>query len=469
MKFKKSLFFILYLYPMNIHFIAIGGAVMHNLAIALHKKGYRVTGSDDEIFEPSRSRLSAYSLLPEKPGWFPERINKNLDAVILGMHAFPDNPELLRAQETGVRIYSFPEYLYEQSKDKIRVVIGGSHGKTTITSMVMHVMNHYDQHFDYMVGSQIEGFETMVRISEDAEVMILEGDEYLSSPVDPRPKFLLYKPHIALLTGIAWDHMNVFPTFENYLEQFRKFIDVIEPAGKLYYFQGDSHLPGIVKSAPSSVEIVHYDTHPYEVMDGIYQLLTGSGKVGVPVLGRHNMQNIRGAMLVCRDLGISDAQFYKAIRSFKGAARRQQLLAGNDSVKIYLDFAHAPSKVKATAEAFREAYPGKRLIACLELHTFSSLNEAFLPHYAGSLRDADTAMVYFNPEVVRHKKLPELSKEQVKAEFGSGNVMVYDDAKLLVQDLMQMDFTGSIVLFMTSGNFSGLDLRSAAEKIVKGE
>ncbi|MBN1133305.1 MAG: peptidoglycan synthetase [Bacteroidales bacterium] len=454
---------------MNLHFIAIGGAVMHNLAIALHKKGYRVTGSDDEIFEPSRSRLEAYGLLPEKQGWFPERIGKHLDAVILGMHAFPDNPELLRAQETGVRIYSFPEYLYEQSKDKIRVVIGGSHGKTTITSMVMHVMNHYNQDFDYMVGSRIEGFETMVRITEEAEVIILEGDEYLSSPVDPRPKFLLYRPHIALLTGIAWDHMNVFPTFEDYLEPFRKFIEVIEPAGKLYYFRDDPHLPGLIRSAPSFVETVPYHTHPHEISEGAYRLLSGSGKIRVPLIGRHNMQNIQGALLICRDLGISDDQFYKAIQSFRGAARRQQLLAGNDSVKVYLDFAHAPSKVRATVDAFREACPDKNLIACFELHTFSSLNAEFLPQYGGSLGEADTAMVYFNPGVVRHKKLPALSKEQVKTQFGTANVTVYDDADLLIKDLMNMDHHDAIVLFMTSGNFSGLDLKLVAGEIVKGE
>ena len=451
---------------MNIHFIAIGGAVMHNLAMALHIKGYKVSGSDDEIFEPSKSRLDAHGLLPEKQGWDPTQITTDLDAVILGMHARPDNPELKKAQEIGLKIYSFPEYLYEQSKNKLRVAIGGSHGKTTITSMVMHVMKYYKKKFDYMVGSQIEGFDTMVQITDDAEIIILEGDEYLSSPIDLRPKFHLYKPHIALLTGIAWDHMNVFPTFESYLDAFRIFTEVIEPAGKLYYFAGDQFLPEIIEGTPSSVETKAYDTHPHSVSDEGYHLTVGEGSIRVPMLGRHNMQNIQGAKLICGDIGISDIQFYKAIQSFKGAARRQQLLAESENLKVYLDFAHAPSKVKATVEAFREAWPDRKLITFLELHTFSSLNKDFLPQYKGSLDKADQAILFFNPDVVRHKNLPPLSPDEVGACFEKEGLEVLNSSEMVEEKLLDVGGESSVLLIMSSGNFSGLDLHSIANSLI---
>jgi UDP-N-acetylmuramate: L-alanyl-gamma-D-glutamyl-meso-diaminopimelate ligase len=382
------------------------------------------------------------------------------------MHAREDNPELLRAQELGVKIYSFPEYLYEQSKDKLRVVIGGSHGKTTITSMVMHVINACGLDFDYMVGSQIEGFETMVKITEEAKMMVLEGDEYLSSPIDPRPKFHLYKPHVALLTGIAWDHMNVFPTFENYLGQFSRFIEMIQEEGKLYYYRNDPYLQKIVGSANHAVKTVPYEAHPHRINSGGYLLQTTDSEVPVSLIGNHNMQNIQGAKLICTDLGITEQQFYDAIRSFRGAARRQQLLAESRTTKIYLDFAHAPSKVRSTVEAFREAYPGKQLIACLELHTFSSLNKKFLPEYNGSLEGADVAMVFFNPEVVEHKRLPPLSRNEVKRHFGDEGMKIYNDSGELTNDLLSMDIDNTIVLIMTSGNFSGVDLPALAAELV---
>lgn len=448
---------------MKIHLIAIGGAVMHNMAMALHNKGYRITGSDDEVFEPSRSRLENYGLLPEKMGWDADRITADLDGIILGMHAREDNPELIRARELGLKIWSFPEYIYEQCRDKKRVVIGGSHGKTTVTSMIMHVLwyNHFP--FDYMVGSQLEGFETMVKLTEDAPVVILEGDEYLSSPLDPRPKFHWYKPHIAVLTGIAWDHMNVFPTYENYLEQFRIFVEDIQEDGVLFWYDKDQELKKIVQVA--SCNHSSYDAHDYSSRDGKTFLVHRQGKTAIPVFGNHNMQNIAAALMVCRELGISDEMFYDAIESFRGAARRQELLAENEEVKVFLDFAHAPSKVKATVDSFKETYPEKKLTAILEIHTFSSLNREFLPQYQGSLDKADEAIVFFNPEVVTHKKLPALDADFVKQCFGKEGLKVIDSREELEETFSALQSEG-IILFMSSGNFSGFDLKEVARQLI---
>lgn len=434
---------------------------MHNLAMALHNKGFRVTGSDDEIFEPSRSRLEQYGLLPEKTGWDPGRITTELDGVILGMHAKKDNPELLRAQELGLPIWSFPEYIFEQSKDKKRVVIGGSHGKTTVTSMIMHVLwfNHYE--FDYMVGSQLEGFETMVKLTADAPLIILEGDEYLSSPIDLRPKFHLYHPHIAVLTGIAWDHMNVFPTYENYLEQFRVFAEGMDDKGVLFWYEKDTDLQKITSGL--TCRTVPYSAHPYTAEANKTYLLGETLRVNVPVFGNHNMQNIQAALVVCRELGISDDQFYEAISSFRGAARRQELLAENDAANIFLDFAHAPSKVKATLESFREQWPGEKIYAFLEIHTFSSLNRDFLPQYRDSLEKADAAWVFYDPHVVEFKKLPALEKEFVQECFGTSNVKVLDDRDELRDTALSQG--KGIYLFMSSGSFSGLNLKSLANQI----
>jgi UDP-N-acetylmuramate: L-alanyl-gamma-D-glutamyl-meso-diaminopimelate ligase len=447
---------------MRIHLIAIGGAVMHNMAMALHNKGFRVTGSDDEVFEPSRSRLAAYGLLPETTGWNPARITTDLDGVILGMHARANNPELLRAQELGLKIWSFPEYIYEQSKDKKRIVIGGSHGKTTVTSMIMHVLWYNHLQFDYMVGSQLEGFETMVKLTADAPVIILEGDEYLSSPIDPRPKFHLYHPHIAVLTGIAWDHMNVFPTFENYLEQFDIFAQSIPTGGSLFWYAGDLHLERISKNC--SCKTTAYESHPYTTENGRTFLVEEDTKVPVPVFGRHNMENISAALQVCNELDITKDMFYEAISSFRGAAKRQQLLTEAAGKQVYLDFAHAPSKVKATVDSFRETYPGKKITACLELHTFSSLNKTFMPQYAGTMDAADRAIVYYNPEVVKHKQLPEIEKSFISNCFQHKNLQVIADANELKSTLLTTK-DADVYLLMSSGNFSGLDLTEIAQNL----
>ncbi len=439
---------------------------MHNLAIALHKKGWVVSGSDDEIFEPSRSRLQEHGLLPEKNGWDPDRIHPGLDAVILGMHAQKSNPELKKAQKLGIQVYSFPEFLYEQSQNKKRVVIGGSHGKTTITAMVMHVLNDQKINFDYLVGSGIEGFETMVKITEESPLIIIEGDEYLSSAIDPRPKFHLYYPHVVLLSGIAWDHMNVFPTFEEYKKQFRRFLEIITGGGKVFYYDADPVLAEVIDTSHWCLLKIPYHEHPYRVDGGRFVLKTRYGEVPLALFGKHNMQNIQGARLICNDLGVEDHDFYDSIQTFKGAARRQQLLANGNDRSVYLDFAHAPSKVKATVGAFREMFGQQQLVACLELHTYSSLNKEFIPQYRGTLDEADQAMVYYNPAVVKHKKLPPLTPEEVKTQFGRKDLIVYNDAAKLEGDLKALGEKVCVLLIMTSGNFSGIDLKKLAQEVV---
>lgn len=451
---------------MRVHFIAIGGSAMHNLALALHQKGYQVTGSDDEIFEPSRTRLEQKGLLPSEMGWNPNRITTNLDAVILGMHAREDNPELVRAKELGVKIYSYPEYLYEQTKEKCRIVIGGSHGKTSTTAMIMHVLKHAGITFDYMVGAQLDGFETMVSLSNEAKYAIFEGDEYLTSPIDLRPKFHLYKPNIGLVTGIAWDHINVFPTFDMYVEQFSIFSNLIEEDGTFIYFAQDKHLEKIASELKSSIRKVAYDTHPYELSNGVCKLKTATDLVPLKIFGEHNLQNIAGAKAVCSSIGISDSTFYEAIATFAGAAKRLQLLASKSNTNIYLDFAHSPSKLKATTQAVKEQFPNRTLVACMELHTFSSLNRDFLSEYKGTMSKADHAYVYFNPETLRHKRLPEINQDEVAEAFG-GNVKVFTDSSLLIKELQLREYTNSNLLIMTSGNFSGVDLKSFAQNLVE--
>ena len=454
---------------MRVHFIAIGGAVMHNLAIALQKKGYEVSGSDDEIFDPSRSRLTRYGLLPKEQGWHPDRIIPDLDTVILGMHAREDNPELEKARDLGLKIQSFPEFLFEQTMGKTRVVIGGSHGKTTITSMIMHVLRFHDLSFDYMVGSIVDGFETMVGLSDTSEIAVFEGDEYLSSALDRRPKFHLYKPHVSLISGIAWDHMNVFPTYENYLEQFRIFIEKTEVGGSLIYFMDDPEVSRLVESSKRLLNYIPYREHSHAVEDGKTCLVNENMVYPVSVFGRHNMQNINAAKRVCEILGINDEMFYTAIQSFTGAGKRMQLLGKNDHTSVYLDFAHAPSKVGATTSAVKEQHPERWLTAVLELHTFSSLNADFLPQYEATMLAADKAIVYFNPQTVAHKKLPEISFEQVKSAFNQPDLWIYNDAVKLVNDLLNSEWKGSNLLIMTSGNFDGQDLQGLANEIISGE
>lgn len=446
---------------MKIHFIAIGGSAMHNLAIALHKKGYQVSGSDDEIFDPSRRRLMQYGLLPEALGWFPEKITSDLGAVILGMHARADNPELLRAKGMGLKVYSYPEFLYEQSKDKTRVVIGGSHGKTTITSMILHVLQYHKIDTDFMVGAQLEGFEVMVRLSEKAPFMIMEGDEYLSSPIDRRPKFHLYRPHIALLSGIAWDHINVFPSFGSYLDQFRQFIGIIEENGKLIYCEDDAVLKNLCEEKlHPTLNLYPYGLPEYEIRDGNTHILYNGRKYLLRIFGRHNLLNLNGARLVCQQLGVNNEMFFQAIETFQGASNRLEKIFDQDCTVIFRDFAHAPSKLRATTEAAREQYPDKTLVACMELHTFSSLNQDFLEQYAGAMDAADVALVFFSPHALEMKKLPALDPEMVRKSFRKERLEVYSDPALLKGRLEKLGQREGCFLFMSSGNFGGLNLNA---------
>ncbi len=451
---------------MKVHLIAIGGSAMHNMAIALQQKGIIVTGSDDEIFEPSKSRLLNRGLLPKSEGWFPEMITTELDAVIVGMHARKNNPELMRAEELGLKIFSYPEYIYEQTKDKKRIVIGGSHGKTTITAMVLHVLNQCNVECDFMVGAQLEGFDCMVKFSPTSKIAVIEGDEYLSSPTDLRPKFHLYHPHIALLSGIAWDHINVFPTFENYVEQFSIFLDKIEVGGVLVYCESDEEVKKLAINHEGNFKRIPYATHPHVLTNGVTILLTENGQVPLLVFGNHNLQNLNGARFVCNEIGISDDQFYAAIGTFKGAARRLELVKQNIHCAIYKDFAHSPSKLKATTSAFKQQFPNRRLVACMELHTFSSLSEKFLSEYKNSMSEADLAFVYFNPHTIEHKKLQPLSVEQVSDAFGSDNVTVFTDSKVLLKALHDLSWIESNLLLMTSGNFDGVDFVQLADELL---
>jgi len=455
------------LLAMHIHFIAIGGSAMHNLAIALKQKGYEITGSDDEIFEPSLSRLKANGLLPSYTGWNPDVITSKLDAVVLGMHARSDNPELLKAKELGLKIYSYPEYLYEQTKEKKRIVVGGSHGKTTTTAMIMHVLKYCDIKFDYMVGAQLDGFDNMVAFSDDSEYAVFEGDEYLTSPIDPRPKFHVYKPSIGIILGIAWDHINVFPTFEIYQNQFLKYINCIEPNGTLIYCAEDQNVLNTVAEVKrTDIELIPYKTHPYKVdKAGNYFLLNGTNEYKQKVFGAHNMQNISAALNACLKAGIKPEQFYRAISTFPGAAKRLQTLAKNESTTVFLDFAHSPSKVSATVKAVKETFSHRKLIACLELHTFSSLTKEFLSQYKNALADADIPFVFYNPKTIEHKKLPPLKPEEVATNFGISVKSVFTNAQELINDLHKIAAANACFLIMTSGNFSGMDLNKLAHDL----
>lgn len=452
---------------MNFHFIAIGGSAMHNLAIALHLKGDRVTGSDDEIFSPSKERLENHGLLPSKIGWNPDYINSEIDNIILGMHARIDNPELVKAKELKIPIFSYPEFIYQQTKDQLRVVIGGSHGKTSITSMILHVLTKNKIKHNYMVGAQLEGFDCMVKLSDDSKIAIIEGDEYLSSPIDRRPKFHIYQPNIAVISGIAWDHINVFPTFENYIDQFNIFAQKINIEGTLIYCQEDKELNNMINSNSYVCELTPYKTHSFEIDNNI-TLITDNNKQMIPIeiFGIHNLQNLRAAQLVCRKLGIEDADFYSAIKDFKGASKRMELVKENNQSSFYKDFAHSPSKLKATTSALKQQFPNRKLIACMELHTFSSLNLDFLKLYYKSMSNADEAFVYFNQETILHKRLEKIEKKDVYDAFGNSKLKVFTSSKELQSHLFSKDWTNSNLLMMSSGTFDGLDFNKIADKII---
>lgn len=443
---------------MRIHFIAIGGSAMHNLALALHLKGFEISGSDDHFFEPSLGRLKAHGLLPQEEGWYAEKITSALDAVILGMHAKKDNPELIKAQELGIPIYSYPEYIYLQSQQKTRVVIGGSHGKTSITAMVMHALKYHHVDFDYLVGAQLEGFETMVQLS-DAPIIIIEGDEYLASSLKPIPKFHFYKANIAVISGIAWDHINVFPTFESYIHQFELFIDSIEPKGSLFYCEMDEALNKLIHSYENkhSIQISPYQLPKYEVNHYQTQVME-EGVYDLQVFGKHNLLNLQAAKNICVQLGLTIAQYWKAMQSFKGASKRLELWYESPICKIYRDFAHAPSKLKATIQAVKEQYADRKLISCLELHTFSSLNKNFLSEYKQSTDESDIFIVYVNKKVLEQKGYATFTKREMQNAFEREDVEFFDEKTSLVEFLKQQSMQQTNLLMMSSGNFGGLQI-----------
>lgn len=447
----------------RIHFIAIGGSVMHNLAIALQEEGHVISGSDDEIYEPSRSTLSQFNLLPKEYGWFPDKLNSSIDAVILGMHARPDNPELLKAQQAGIPIYSFPAYIYQRSLDKQRVVIAGSHGKTTITALVIHVLNYFKRSFDYAIGARVGGIELTVKLS-DAPIIVIEGDEYLASALEQIPKFLLYQHHIGLISGISWDHANVFPTEEEYVRQFDLFADQTPKGGTLIFCEQDSLAMMIGKKERADVTGVTYKAHPHVIENGQAYLKDGKEKIPVQVFGEHNFMNVNAAKELLKKIGITSEQFYEAVTSFKGAKGRLEKIAGNETATFYKDFAHAPSKVKATVKAVKDLFPKTDLVACLELHTFSSLNKKFLPRYKDTLKAAQQAIVYFNPEKVSSKNLEKLEEEDLKKSFAASNLLVFTDAKKLQDHLLQQSWNNKNLVMMSSGTFGDIDMEKIAEQ-----
>ncbi|MBQ6754168.1 MAG: Mur ligase family protein [Bacteroidales bacterium] len=445
---------------MKVHFIAIGGSAMHNLAIALKLKGYEVSGSDDEIFSPAKERLEKYNILPDNVGWDEKKITKDLDAIILGMHAKEDNPELIKAKQLGLKIYSYPEFLYEMSKDKKRIVIGGSHGKTTTTAMILHAMQHCGIETDYMVGALLEGFEVMVKMTEEAEYMVLEGDEYLTSTLDKRPKFHLYKPDIAIITGIAWDHINVFPTFEIYKEQFQIFADKIEKNGTLIYCNEDENVRRIAENSRADIEKLPYVAFDYKIEKGNTYIIYKGKEYLIQVFGKHNLMNMYAAMLATEKVGISNEDFLVSMQSFKGASKRLELVKKTDSVSVYKDFAHSPSKLKATIEAVKDWFPNRKLVACMELHTFSSLTSEFLQQYKGTMDKADVSMVYYNKHAIELKRLPDLNKQDVYEAFNKQDLKVYTDVKDMLTDLHKIEMKDVCILMMSSGNFDGIDLNN---------
>jgi UDP-N-acetylmuramate: L-alanyl-gamma-D-glutamyl-meso-diaminopimelate ligase len=452
---------------MRVHLIAIGGSAMHNMALALHEKGFKVTGSDDEINEPSKTRLKNAGILPAQIGWFPEKITTDIDAVILGMHAREDNPELIKANELNLKVYSYPEYIYEATKDKTRVVIGGSHGKTTITAMILHVLNFHKIDTDYLVGAQLEGFNTMVKLTSNAPIAIIEGDEYLASPIDRRPKFHLYKPNIAILSGIAWDHINVFPTFENYVNQFEKFVDLIEPNGSLIYSNEDSELQKVAANSGKLNNIIKkpYSIPKHHIKNGVTYIEENGKDIPLQIFGNHNLLNLNAARLACNKLGLNDGKFYDAIQSFKGASKRLELVSKTENFAFYKDFAHSPSKLKATTQAVKQQFEGRKVLACMELHTFSSLNETFLAEYNGAMNDADEAIVYFNPHTIAHKKLKPITEEQVLNYFNRKDLKVFTDSNTLVTYLKSKSLKNHVLLMMSSGNFDGIDFKQLSTEL----
>lgn len=452
----------------KIHFIGIGGRAMHSVAIALHKSGYEVSGSDIDIYDPSKSRLESNGLHPAELGWFPDKLHFGISAVILGLHTAIDNPELVRAQELGIKVYSYPEFIYLQSKRKKRVVIAGSHGKTTITAMVMHVLNYHSIKHDYLVGAELEDNNNMVKLSSDAAVLIVEGDEYLSSPIDRRPKFLHYHPDIALISGIAWDHVNFYPTFASYTDQFKEFINTINIGGKLIYYENDDVVLKLVSESKMPIIKEPYSTHGYELFDNRNFLKVPGGRIPLQIIGEHNMQNINGAKAICHELGLSSEKFYNAIKYFRGTTKRLQLLGKSDTVATYADYAHSPSKLKATVQSVKKQFPGRKLVACMELHSFASMQETYLEEYRDTMLAADVAIIYYDPALMSSYGFDSITPEKVRKAFSKDRlIQVYTETDKMLDRLYSLTWVNANLLMMTSGNFSGISFKDISDIILE--
>ena len=430
---------------------------MHSLAIALKENGHEVTGSDDTIFDPSLTHLQKAEIYPTQMGWYPEKINQNLDGVIVGMHAKKDNPELLAAQKIGVSLFSYPQFITHYAMNKTRVVIAGSHGKTTITAMVLHVLNYHQKSVDYMIGAEIDGFDNSVYLSENNEFILIEGDEYLSSPIDLRPKFHHYEPHIALISGIAWDHVNVFKTEADYIYQFKKFIDSITAGGVLVYNEQDDKLREIVNESENTIRKEPYGILDHLISEGVTYIDTDEGSIPLGFFGTHNLSNLSGAKWICQLMGINEDDFYQAIGGFRGASKRLERLVSGKTSYLFKDFAHAPSKVKATTQAVKEQFPGSKLLACLELHTYSSLDPSFICFYRNSLEESDLPIVFYNPEALKMKNLVPMSPEEIALAFDHPKLKVFTETKELKKYLLELDYHNSVLLMMSSGNYGGLE------------
>ena len=452
---------------MRLHFIAIGGSAMHSLALEMKRMGNEITGSDDAIFNPSKAKLKAAEILPETLGWFPEKITNKIDVVILGMHAKINNPELLKAQSLKLKIQSYPEFLAEISQEKTRVVIAGSHGKTTITAMILHVLNYHDISTDFMLGAPVSAVTETLFVSEENDFILLEGDEYLSSAIDLQPKFLWYQPEIALISGIAWDHINVFPTFETYVSQFEKFIFSIREGGVLLYNQEDLVLKDLVENSPHAVKKIPYRAPTHYIENGITFLDTSEGSLPLSVFGEHNLMNLSGAQWISQLMGLDAVEFYEAIPSFTGAAKRLEKISQGLTAVLYKDFAHAPSKVMATAKAVKDQFKGFEIQICLELHTYSSLDISFINQYKKTLSLADKAIIFYDPEALKIKNRSPISTEIIQAAFDHDFLKVITKTSSLEEYLFSQKYDNKILVMMSSGNFGGLDWNELKAIILK--
>ncbi|WP_156309281.1 UDP-N-acetylmuramate--L-alanine ligase [Sphingobacterium endophyticum] len=454
---------------MRIHFIAIGGSIMHNLAINLAEQGHQVTGSDDQIVEPSKSQLKEAGLLPKELGWFPEKITEDIDAVILGMHADENNPELQKAKELGIRIYSFPEFVYEQSSEKTRVVIAGTYGKTTITSMIMHVLKKLGRNFDYLVGAQLEGFDKLLQLSPENNLIIIEGDEYYASAMNKQSKFLKYKPNIALISGVDWDHFKTVISQEDYFKQFEDFIRTIVPKGTLIYNKDDKNTREVVeRTMDIKINRHGYKLPEYSINKGITYVQVGEHNIPLKVFGKHNLSNISGAFTVCEWLGVKRDEFYAAIQDFRSSIRYLEFVASQNGSVVYQDFAHTPGKLRSSIHAVKEQFPNQALVTIIELNGYDSLDSEFITEYANSMNESDFAVVFVNTSLIKEKNIAlDNLIWRLNEAFNHPAFQVITQMAELEDFLETFKSNGYNLLFMSSNNYNGVNMTSFADKFLR--